>query len=362
LAAEAVQIGRDLRYLLGRRDRRVPRAGIPLVSIVIPAYNEERVIEEKLKNTLALDYPAEKLEVILVSDGSTDRTSEIAAGFAPAVKVLIQPQRSGKPAALNRGIAEATGEVVIITDANTTLDHGAVRNLARHFGHERIGAVLGDLHCTAPGSYQSENRYWDYERALKFLEGRIGALLGGQGGIYAIRRACYRPIPAETWVDDFVIGMRIKEAGYRLVYDTEAVAFEETTPSVEAEFVRKARIAAGDFQALAATWRLLNPLRGSIAFSYWSHKVLRWLAPFFLIAAFIANLFLLNHRFYQITFGLQAVLYAAGFLGHYVGKKSGLLGAFALPYYFVFMNAALLVGLFRCIAGRQRAAWQRTER
>jgi cellulose synthase/poly-beta-1,6-N-acetylglucosamine synthase-like glycosyltransferase len=361
-AAAGVQTWRDLRYALGRGERRVQASVMPPVSIVIPAYNEERVIEAKLRNALSLDYPADKLEVIVVSDGSTDRTNEIVRQAGQGVKLIVQPTRGGKPAALNRGIAEATGEIVVITDANTLFDPAAVRYLVRHFADGCVGVVLGDLHCTASEGYESEQRYWDYERALKFLESRIGAVLGGQGGIYAIRRACYRPIPAETWVDDFVIGMHIRDAGYQIVYDTQAVAFEETTTSVEAEFVRKARIAAGNFQALASTWRLLNPLRGTIAFSFWSHKVLRWLAPFFMIAVFIANIFLLHHRFYQVTFSLQVLLYGLGVLGRFVSKRPGLLKIFALPYYFLFMNAALVVGLFRCVTSRQRATWQRTER
>lgn len=361
-AAACVQTWRDLRYALGRGERRASLDHTPPVSIVIPAYNEERVIEAKVRNALHLDYPRDRLEVIVISDGSTDRTNEIVRQFGEAVKLIVQPQRGGKPAGLNRGISEATGEVVIITDANTLFDGAAVRKLARHFRDEAVGAVLGDLHCTSSESYASERRYWDYERTLKFLENRIGAVLGGQGGIYAIRRACYRPIPAETWVDDFVIGMGVKAAGYKILYDTEAAAFEGTTASVKAEFVRKARIAAGNFQALATTWPLLNPLRGPIAFSFWSHKVLRWVAPFFMIGALIANLFLLHRPLYQITFALQAAFYGAGICGLFLSKKVGWLRSLALPYYFICMNAALVVGLYRCVTHRQLATWQRTER
>lgn len=360
--ASVVQTWRDLRYALKRDDRRTRFGELPTVSIIIPAYNEEGVIREKLENATTVDYPKDKLEVIVVSDGSTDRTNEIVSQFGQGVKLIVQPQRSGKPAGLNRGIAEATGEVVVITDANTMFSPTAVRYLVRHFRDETVGAVLGDLACIPMESFKLEHRYWNYERMLKFLESRIGAVLGGQGGIYAIRRSCYHPIPNETWVDDLVIGMLIKQAGYRVIYDTEAQAYEQTTSSVEAEFVRKARIAAGDFQSFAFTWRLLNPLRGSIAFSFWSHKVLRWLSPFFMIAVLVANLFLLNHRLYQITFALQLILYGSGVLGYLTRNIPILSKLLALPYYFLFMNLALLVGFFRWLTGSQRVTWQRIGR
>jgi hypothetical protein len=156
--------------------------------------------------------------------------------------------------------------------------------------------------------------------------------------------------------------MQIKQAGFRIVYDLETRAVEETTPSVEAEFVRKARIAAGDFQSLAFTWRLLNPLRGPVAFAFWSHKLLRWLMPFFLLTAFAANLLLLRHPFYRITLGVQVALYGAGIAGRFVSGRPGPFRLLALLYYFLSMNAALLVGFVRCVTGRQRVTWQRAER
>jgi cellulose synthase/poly-beta-1,6-N-acetylglucosamine synthase-like glycosyltransferase len=361
-AASVVQTWRDLQYALGRRQRRARLQTTPHVSIIIPAHNEERVIEEKLKNVGSLDYPREKLEVIVVSDGSEDRTDEIVGKAGAGVRLLVQPTRMGKPAAVNRGIAEATGEIVVVTDANTLFDPAAIQHLVRHFADERVGIVLGDLKCVSPEGYQSEGLYWNFERALKFLENRIGAVLGGQGGIYAIRRSVYRPIPNETWVDDFVIGMQVKEAGYWVMYDSEAIAIEETAGSVESEFIRKARIGAGNFQALSYTWRLLNPLRGPVAFAFWSHKVLRWIGPFCMIAAFLANVFLLGSLFYQIIFGLQVAFYGAGILGYLLRKKAGAVKALALPYYFLFMNAALAVGFFRFLTHRQRATWERAQR
>ncbi len=360
--AAVVQMWRDLRYALGRVERRAPSEFAPPVSIVVPAYNEEAVIEAKLRNILSLDYPRDNLDVIVVSDGSSDRTNDIVTAFGHGVKLIVQPVRSGKPAALNTGIAQAAGELVILTDANTLYDPAAVRKLVRHFADGRVGVVCGELKLTPAGSYHTEKRYWDYERLLKFLENKIGAVLGANGAIYAIRRSCYRPIPNETWVDDFVIAMKIREAGFRIVYDTEAVAFEETARSVEAEFVRKARIGAGNFQALSLTWRLLNPLRGVVAFSYWSHKVLRWFAPFFMMAALVANVFLIGRPFYQLTFALQAAMYGAGIAGHFTRNKPGVLRVLSLPYYFVFMNAAMMVGFLRWLTNRQRATWKRTER
>lgn len=336
---------------------------LPNVSMVIAAYNEEKVISDKLENCLAIDYPKDKFEIIVGSDGSSDRTNEIVSSYeASGVKLINYTDRRGKTSVLNRTIPQAGGEIVVLSDANSMYEPDAVRKLVRHFVYERIGAVCGKLVLRTRDKKQvEEGLYWKYECVLKSMESDLGALLGANGGIYAIRRELFEPIPDGTIVDDFVIAMKVKEKGFDVIYDQEAIAYEDAAHDVKAEFTRRIRIGAGCFQAIPLTRSLLNPKRGFVAFAYWSHKILRWNVPFFLIAAFVSNMLLLGNPFYLFLFILQSLFYTFALIGHVLNRRrSGKI--FSIPYYFGSMNLALLFGFFRFITKTQKVTWKRTER
>ena len=362
----AMLVGMD-RAARAMRSSRVPAAAavraLPSVSLVVAAYNEVSCIADKLVNSIGFHYPADRLEIMIGSDGSTDGTNEAVLACAdPRVRLSAAP-RGGKTTVLNRCIPNASGEIVVLSDANTMIEPEAVERLVRHFEDPRVGAVCGKLKLYNPTKQDyEESAYWAYESRIKLYEGRRGAVMGANGGLYAIRRSLYTPLPASTIVDDFVIPMRILQSGYKVVYEPTAVAREETTEDYAKEFGRRARIAAGNFQALRLVPRLLSPLAGFPAFAFWSHKVLRWFAPAFMLAALITNLFLLRSVFYQVTFALQVMFYVLAYLGKVNALPGSAKRVASIAYYFVTMNLAIAVGFWRFLRNSQRAAWDRTAR
>ncbi|CAM4012648.1 glycosyltransferase family 2 protein [Corallococcus sp. ZKHCc1 1396] len=341
-----------------------PAQPLPSVSLVVAAYNEADCIEQKLQNSLALDYPADRFEVVIGSDGSSDGTDGLVQKCTdPRVRLSPAP-RAGKTTVLNRCIPSAHGDIVLLSDANTMIEPDAVRKLVRHFEDPEVGAVCGKLRLYNPTKQDyEESAYWSYESLIKMYEGKRGAVVGANGGLYAIRRSLFTQLPASTIVDDFVIPLRIMEAGYKVNYEELAVAHEETTEDYGKEFGRRARIAAGNFQSLKLVPGLLLPTAGFPAFAFWSHKLLRWCAPALMVAALLANLFLLDSTFYQVTLLGQALFYALAFLGKSGVFKSGAAKkAASVAYYFVTMNMAIAVGFWRFLRNSQRAAWDRTAR
>ncbi len=358
--------------LWARLARRTPAREIcavtdwPTVTLVVAAYKEERFIQERLENAARTDYPEGKFDVVIGCDGQEDRTGQIVAAFDDRrVRLLQFPQRRGKASVLNDAVPTAAGEIVLFSDANTFLDADATKRIVRHFEDPTVGGVVGKLILTDGATGKNvDGLYWRYENFVKTCEGKIGALLGANGAIYAIRKSLWRPIPANTIVDDFLIGMRIHESGHKLVYDATAIANEETAPSIADEFHRRARIGAGGFQSLAWLAGLLAPWHGRVAWAFWSHKVLRWLGPVWMLAMLIANIALLTtgEPLYRGLLALQGGLYLAAFLGSrltFPGAIGKLLKVAAL---FVNMNAALFVGLGRWLRQSQGGVWKRTER
>jgi cellulose synthase/poly-beta-1,6-N-acetylglucosamine synthase-like glycosyltransferase len=318
-------------WLLSRRAVRpggVPAIGdtdLPSVSLMIAAYNEEDVIGGQVRSALALDYPREKLEVVVGSDGSTDGTAAAVRGHTdPRVRLIDYTRRRGKASVLNSALPELQGEVVVLSDANTRIDPGAVRRLVRWFQDPAVGAVCGRLVLTDPRTGRNvDSLYWRYETFLKRCESRLGALLGANGAIYAIRRSLFEPIPPETIVDDFVIPLLARlKTGCAIVYDGEAVAREETPPDVGSEFHRRARIGAGGFQSIGLLWRLLDPRQGWIAFTFFSHKVLRWTGPFCLVGLAASNVLLAGQPLYQALLLGQAAFYLTALLGALVPGRA----------------------------------------
>jgi cellulose synthase/poly-beta-1,6-N-acetylglucosamine synthase-like glycosyltransferase len=338
---------------------------LPTATLVLAAYNEDVVIEERLRNALSMDYPPAKYEIVVGSDGCTDRTAEIVRGFAgQGVKLLDFSQNRGKASVLNDAVAASTGEILLMSDANTRVDTAAARRLVRWFRDPQVGAVVGRLVLVDPTTGRNaDGLYWKYETFLKRCESRLGALLGANGAIYAIRRILYEPIPSGTIVDDFVIPLLAKQrTGCGIIYDCDAVATEETPPDVGSEFHRRSRIGAGGFQSIGMLWRLLDPRRGWVAFAFLSHKVLRWFCPFFLIAAFIANLLLAGSPLYGAILVAHVAFYVVAMILAFVPAGVKVLRPLRLTTMFVSMNAALLVGFFRWLGRRQRGTWRRTAR
>jgi cellulose synthase/poly-beta-1,6-N-acetylglucosamine synthase-like glycosyltransferase len=348
--------------------RERPRRNIedtPLVSLLIAAHNEERVIEARIKNALALDYPADRIEIVIASDGSTDRTVPIVRGTPdPRLRLIAPHTRRGKTRVLNEVIPTLQGDIVILSDANTSIEPSAVHRFVDWFGDPAVGVVVGRLALADPVHGKNvDSLYWRYETFLKRSEARLNALLGANGAIYALRRNLFAPIPGETLLDDFVLPLLVKlRTGAEIVYDTTIVAFEETPAEIGSEFKRRSRIGAGGAQSITILWRLLSPTRGWIAFTFASHKVLRWCGPLLLIGALGSNTLLLGQRLYQATLAAQAFLYAASAVGAMVSGSGTTARLLRLTTLFTAMNVALLSGLCRWVAGIQSGIWQPTVR
>lgn len=336
----------------------------PFLSLVISAYREESSILQRLQNALLTDYPSNRFEIIVGVDGEEDLTGELVQEINdPRVRLIQFPKRRGKASVLNDVIPQAAGDILVLSDANTDMEPSALRKLVQHFFDESVGGVCGRLILVdSETGTNVDGAYWKYENFLKECEGRFGTLLGMNGAIYAMRKTLYSPIPANTIIDDFLIGMRIHLEGHRLVYEETAIATEETAPSMAGEFHRRARIGAGGFQSLPRLLPLLSPHRGRIALAFWSHKVLRWLCPVFLILAISSNILLIGQPQYQITLAVQFSFYLTAIIGSSIRPRGKLARLIRLPAMFISMNAALIVGLFRLVSGRQGGTWKRTAR
>lgn len=338
----------------------------PTVSLVIAAYNEEAVIREKLENSLALDYPQDRLEIVVASDGSTDATNDIVQGFADRGVVLhAMVPRGGKTQALNRVIPKTQGAIIVLSDANTMYRGDAIRKLVRHFSDPTVGAVSGDVRLVnaADSHARAEGFYYRYERQIQIWESRLGAIIGADGAMYAVDRERFRS-PSDTIIlDDFVISMTVARLGYRVLYEPAAVAIERGTQSSGEEFQRKVRIVAGGIQALKQGEGLPRLQQPILLFSYISHKLLRWLVPCFLVALLVASLTVVRASFfYQLALLGQVLFYGIGFAYtmNVMGLRRYRWGA--IPYYFCLVNGAAFIGLCRGLLGIQKVTWQRTRR
>ena len=331
----------------------------PDVSILVSAYNEEQAIAERIENLLKIDYPPERVEILIGSDGSTDRTAEIVKSY-PRVRLLAFPERRGKASVLNDLMAEARSAIVVLTDANTYFRSDAVQQLVRALcRHPHGSVVVGCLELRSPFEKGNlDGAYWRYETWIKTLESQFGSLLGANGAIYAFRRDRYQPLPREAIVDDFLIPMLMRlRFGDRIFFVPEARASERSPEQVRDEFRRRVRIGAGDFQALKWTWRLLLPWKGMIALTYFSHKALRWLGPWLMLAGLIGNLALLDDPFFRWLLVAQSAFYALA-LGGALLRPLPAVGRLATAArYFVVLNAGLFCGLMRLIAGAARPTW-----
>jgi cellulose synthase/poly-beta-1,6-N-acetylglucosamine synthase-like glycosyltransferase len=356
-----------LLFVISRYSRptRSAEAHTPSVSLVVAAYNEEKVLRDKIENSLALDYPKDQLEIVIASDGSTDATNTIAESYADKGIILHRViPRGGKTAALNSVIPKTKGEILVLSDANTMYRPDAIRKLVRHFIDPTVGAVSGDVRLVdaAPSHSDSEGLYYRYERWLQELESRVGSIIGVDGGMYALARTHFRPPPDEIVIDDFVISMTVARLGYRVLYDPEAVAFEQGTLTGWEEFFRKVRIIAGGIQALKLGVGLPRLNQPFLLLGYVSHKLLRWLVPCLLLSILFSSTALVWKPFYALALGVQALFYCAALsyglniFGLHQPRLSG------IAYYFSLVNSAALFGIWRGLRGAQAVTWQRTTR
>lgn len=332
----------------------------PSVSLIVSVYNEEKGILGKIRNLKDVAYPAGKLEILVGSDGSTDGTVDLLrANQFEGMKIFVFPERRGKAAVLNDLVGKARGDLVVFSDANSLFRVDTLQNLVRPFSDPDVGAASGELVLTSSGNI-GESLYWQYETLVKRLESRVGTLVGATGGVYAIRRSLYRPLPLDRAVaDDFVIPMVIFQQGYRVEYVPDAVALETAEETVRREFRRKVRIGAQNFNALRYVRSLLNPARGFAAFALWSHKIIRWSVPLALLALGIATAVLSRAGgAYATVLYAEAAFVMLAFIG-FVGERWNVrTPVVILPYYFLAVNAALVVGLVKSISGSQSLAWE----
>ena len=329
----------------------------PTVSVVLAARNEEAHIRTKLDNLLSLDYPRDKLQVVVVSDGSTDGTESLVQRFGEPVELVSVPA-GGKPRALNAGVAQARGEVVVLTDVRQRLAGDALRVAASFFADPRVGAVVGELQLE---SKKGPGAYWAYEKWIRAAEATLDSVVGGSGCFTAIRRHLFRPLPEDILLDDVWLPMQIVLAGYRVLYRPEIKVFDREA-SVSGEFARKARTLAGNFQLLEKMPELLDPTRNRLFLQFLSHKVLRLGCPFALLGLLGSNLALVLSGappwpLYAASLGAQLGGYALALHGALRGERAGRLSR--LSHTFVTLNAAALEGLRRYASGDLRWTTQR---
>jgi biofilm PGA synthesis N-glycosyltransferase PgaC len=349
--------------------RSLPDEDLPLVTILVAAYNEEQCIEDKITNTLNLDYPKDKLSIFFVTDGSTDNTPDIVKKFH-AVKLFHEFQRKGKIHAVNRVMKKVTTPIVIFSDANTLLNDAAVRNLVKHYQDDQVGGVAGEKriykNAEDNASGAGEGFYWKYESFLKEKDAAVYSIVGAAGELFSIRTSLYEEPAENTIIEDFCLSLSICAKGYRFMYEPEAYALETASASVEEEWKRKVRISAGGFQAMVKLKHLLNPFRyGILTFQYFSHRVLRWtLAPLFLPIVLLSNfwLALTGPAFYGVLFFLQASFYLLALTGYYCREKRISVKGFFVPYYFVVMNLSVYAGFLRYLKGNQSVVWEKAQR
>jgi cellulose synthase/poly-beta-1,6-N-acetylglucosamine synthase-like glycosyltransferase len=341
-----------------KRYRSVP------VSVVVAAKDEEINIKARIENLLEQEYPDDLLEIIVVSDGSTDRTVEIARRFEN-VRVLESRTSAGKAGALNLGVKYATHDIVVFADARQRFDRNVIAELVSLLADERVGAVSGELIIESGVATDSKGVgdgvgvYWTYEKLIRRGESAVASVVGVTGSIYAMRRELYTPLEPHTLLDDLLIPMRAVLAGYRVVFSRSARAYDLASETAAQEFARKVRTLAGNFQAIAMEPRLLNPAANPVFVQFVSHKLMRLVVPYFCVAALVSSA-LASGPAYAWLFWLQAAFYAVGLLALTPLSRSAVGRVFRLSWTFAVLNAAAVTALWVFVTGGDRRVWKRT--
>jgi len=342
---------------------------MPEITLIVACFNEADILKEKIENTLQLDYPIDKVSYLFVTDGSTDNSQEIITQY-PEIELFHEPERRGKNAAVNRVMNYVKTPITIYCDANTLLSKKSLQYLARHYRDERVGAVAGEKRVkleeegNAAGS--GESAYWKYESKLKQWDSELNTVVGAAGELFSIRTELYEEVPKGVLIEDFRLSMNIAKKGYKVVYEPEAYAIETASESIEEESKRKVRISAG---GLIEVWHFMSLLNffkyGLLSFQYVSHRMLRWtLAPLSLVVVLISNIILAftHHPFFKIILLLQLLFYALALVGYLLRNKNIKIMLAFIPYYFVFMNWSVFLGLIRLIRGKQSVVWEKAKR
>ena len=344
-----------------RREKAEPGYA-PMLSILIAAYNEEAGIARKLEQTLALDYPADKMEILVLSDGSTDRTDEIVKSYPdPRVRLLRMEPRRGKTHAQNRGVREARGEVLIFSDATTVYHPMALRYLAANYADPRVAAASGRYQYFDPRGNSPTGlgtiAFWNYENCIKMMQSRIRTISGCCGCIYSVRKDAYTELPADV-ISDLVQPLWVLQKGFRVAFEDRALAYEETTQTASEEFSMRVRVITRGIRGLLSVPGILKPWKfGWVSFQLFSHKVLRWLVPFFLVLLFASSFALAREPWYGYALALQGLFYiwALFSLAVPVHKRWKILG---IPLYFCLLNAAALCSVVEVLRGKKYVVWE----
>ena len=363
---------KPVRRVLPAADRDLPE-----VTLFITAFNEADIVDEKMANSLELDYPEEKLHIVWVTDGSDDGTNErLRTRWEGKATVFFQPERQGKTAAMNRGMKLVDTPIVVFTDANTMVNRQAVREIVLAFEDPRVGCVAGEKRIAVQAKDNAasggEGIYWKYESTLKALDARLYSAVGAAGELFAVRRELFAEMERDTLLDDFVLSLRIAMQGYIIAYCTEAYAIESGSADMREEEKRKVRIAAGGLQSIWRLRPLLNPFRyGILSFQYVSHRVLRWsVTPFLLFLLLPLNALLLLMKglagdsctLYGVLLVLQILFYVLGLWGYYLSTKQIKNKLLFIPYYFLFMNVNVLKGIGYLKKKRGTGVWEKAKR
>jgi biofilm PGA synthesis N-glycosyltransferase PgaC len=338
------------------------------VTVVVAAYNEEDIIEEKITNCLALNYPADKIQFIFITDGSDDNTSALIKKY-DVIRHLHNDERRGKLAALNRVMEHVKTEIVIFSDANTFMHPDSITRIITHYSDKKVGGVAGEKKISpeAGGLAKGEGLYWKYESFIKNLDSQLYTTVGAAGELFSMRTALYKPLRENIIIEDFVQSLMLCEAGYVVKYEPAAFTEEHASIRLTDEMERKIRISAGGFQAIVLLKSLFNVFRHPVlSFQYISHRVLRWtLCPLALIGLYISSIILwttVNDPFFTFFAVAQTVFYLVAFTGWMIARANLHPGPLYLPFYFVFMNMCVFAGFTRFVEGKQQAMWRKALR
>jgi cellulose synthase/poly-beta-1,6-N-acetylglucosamine synthase-like glycosyltransferase len=348
-----------------------PEVYEPEVSILISAYNEEKVIERRIKNIAAQNYDLHKIEVLIGSDCSEDGTNDLLQKLGMEykwLKIFLFEERRGKAGVINDLVNHSKYDILVFTDANTEYDKNCLSNLVQDFKDPMVGGVSGRLILTENPAFQLESveeiKYWEYETYIKKSEGSLGILIGANGGNFATRKKHFIEIPSKKAVtDDFYIALCVLLKDKKFTYRFDAKAVEEVSSKVSTEYFRKVRFSATNFQTLTYFTKLLFNKNFLLSYAFWSHKVMRWFFPFVLIAILLTNLVLIGEGAgYLLIIALQILFYSSALLGYLLSGLKIRIQIFSLPYFFTVANAALTAGFFRFLLGKHSVIWQTAER
>lgn len=360
-----------LRNLFSSARKFSPNDLLPEVTLVVAAYNEGAYIREKIENCLELDYPSDKFSILFITDGSEDNSNEIIGEY-PRIKLLFQPERKGKVAAINRAMPYVKTPYVIFCDANTQLNRECITEIVKHYQSPEVGGVAGEKIVCEQGKESSssgagEGLYWKYESFLKKLDSEFYSVVGAAGELFSIRTELFFDVPENVLLDDFIISLKIAERGYRIKYERKAFAMETPSFNLREEQKRKVRIGAGGFQSILMLKSLLNVFKNpKLSFQYISHRVLRWaVCPFLLPVILVLNIIIYaqtREAFYGMLLTGQIIFYLAASIGYLQALENRKSKLFYVAFYFVFMNVCMYLGLARFLKKKQSVLWEKAAR